>query len=77
MNNRFKIAPHNYGTDENPVFTDWEDIIDTYDGEVVYTQHSLMCAHLLKEINNPEEHNIEHVDKYISKVNEMEKNSNE
>lgn len=73
MNNRFKTQPHNYGTEENKIFTDYEDIVDTHTGEVVYTHHSIMCGHLLKEINNPEAHEIEDVDQYIKRVIKMEK----
>ena len=75
MNNkhRFISVLHNYGTDKNPMYTDWEDIVDTHTGQVVYTQHSIMCGHLLKEINNPEAHEIEDVDQYIKRVIKMEK----
>ena len=73
---RFISRLHVYGTGEDKFFTDWEDIIDTHTGEVVYTQHSIMCGHLLEELNNPEEYGIEDVNQYIKKVIKMEKGDN-
>ena len=70
MSKRFKIQPHNYGTEEAPVYTDFQDIIDTHNGNIVYTEHSTMCGHLIEEINNPSNHNIEDVDKYLESIYE-------
>jgi len=73
---RYKEMPHNGGTAENPFYSDWCDIIDMEIGKVVYTSHSLMCGHLIKEINNPKEYGIEDVEAHIDKVIKMETNKN-
>jgi hypothetical protein len=69
---RYIEKAHNGGTAENPMYSDWCDIIDTETGMVVYTNHSIMCGHLLKEINNPKEYGIENIETYINKVINME-----
>jgi hypothetical protein len=72
-NNRYISQLHNYGTEEKPMYTDYCDIIDTHNNnEIVYTQHGMLTARLLEEINNPIAHNIESTEEYIARVKQME-----